>query len=30
MDLAEQGVMDPDLLEKQGLAGLLPEYPRSL
>jgi hypothetical protein len=27
-DLAQEGVVDPDLLEKQALAGLLPEYPR--
>jgi hypothetical protein len=27
MSLAQQGVFDPDQLEKQALAGLLPEYP---
>jgi hypothetical protein len=27
MDLAEQGVTDPEQLEKQALAGLLPDYP---
>jgi hypothetical protein len=27
MDLAQEGVIDPEQLEKQALAGLLPEYP---
>jgi hypothetical protein len=27
IDAAEQGVTDPDQLEKRALAGLLPEYP---
>jgi hypothetical protein len=27
MGLAQQGLSDPDQLEKRALAGLLPEYP---
>jgi hypothetical protein len=27
ISLTEQGVADPDLLEKQALVGLIPEYP---